>query len=78
MSPSTLNEFRFGYTNIDYLYLVTDGQAFPFHDRPSIDYGQQSNMPQGRDERHLVFATPSPMCSAGRATTSSGSGESTT
>jgi hypothetical protein len=56
MSPSTLNEFRVGYTNIDYLYLVTDGQAFPFHDRPSIDYGQQSNMPQGRDERHLVFA----------------------
>ena len=56
ISPTTLNEFRFGRTDIDYLYLVTEGQAFPFHDRPSIDYGQQSNMPQGRDERHLVFS----------------------
>jgi hypothetical protein len=56
LSPNTLNEFRFGYTNIEYLFLVTAGQEFPNHDRPSIDYGQQNNMPQGRDERHLVFS----------------------
>jgi hypothetical protein len=56
ISPRTLNEFRFGRTDIDYLFLVTEGQAYPFHSRPGIQYGQQSNMPQGRDERHLVFS----------------------
>jgi hypothetical protein len=56
ISPRTLNEIRVGRTDIDYLFLVTEGQTYPFHDRPGIDYGQQSNMPQGRDERHLIVS----------------------
>jgi hypothetical protein len=55
LSDRTLNEFRFARTRYDYLWSLPPEYRFPLHDRPGIDYGQQSNMPQGRDERHLIF-----------------------
>lgn len=55
LSNRTLNEIRVARTKYDYNWSVPQALQFPLHDRPGIDYGQQSNMPQGRDERHLVL-----------------------
>ena len=54
VSPNTLNELRVARTKYDYLWSVPTALQYPLHDRPGIDYGQQSNMPQGRDERHWI------------------------
>jgi hypothetical protein len=56
VSPRAINELRVGRTKYDYLWTVLPDQRFPLHDRPGISYGQQSNMPQGRDERHWIVS----------------------
>ena len=57
ISPRTLNVVRLARTWYDYLWVVPVEQRFPLHDRPGIDYGQQGNMPQGRDERHWILSS---------------------
>jgi hypothetical protein len=55
ISSKTLNEIRVARTSNEQLFLVPEDLRFTLHDRPGIDYGQQNNMPQGRDERHLIL-----------------------
>lgn len=57
ISPRTLNILRVARTKADVLFTVPEDQRFPLHDRPGIDYGQQGNMPQGRDERHWIVGS---------------------
>lgn len=57
ISPRTLNILRVARTKYDFLWTVPDELQFPLHDRPGIDYGQQNNMPQGRDERHWIVSS---------------------